>query len=115
MISADINANPAGVVGSTASMSDKALTQLHKLQVKIQCCEYGIRCLFYPWIRDPGWVKSQDPDPGMNKPDPISESLETIFGLKYYLNSLMRYLDPDGKNSDPETGVEKIRIRDKRP
>jgi hypothetical protein len=19
---------------------------------------------FYPWIRDPGWVKSQDPDPG---------------------------------------------------
>ncbi len=29
-----------------------------------------IRCLFFdPWIRDPGWVKSQDP---------ISESLETI-------------------------------------
>jgi hypothetical protein len=23
-----------------------------------------IRCLFHPWIRDPGWVKSQDPDPG---------------------------------------------------
>jgi hypothetical protein len=24
----------------------------------------GIRCLFDPWIRDSGWVKSQDPDPG---------------------------------------------------
>jgi serine/threonine protein kinase len=24
----------------------------------------GIRCLFDPGIRDPGWVKSQDPDPG---------------------------------------------------
>ncbi len=26
--------------------------------------ESGIRCLFDHWIRDPGWVKSQDPDPG---------------------------------------------------
>jgi hypothetical protein len=24
----------------------------------------GIRCLFNPWIRDPGWVKSQDRNPG---------------------------------------------------
>ncbi len=24
----------------------------------------GIRCLFDPWIRDPGWVKNQDPIPG---------------------------------------------------
>ncbi len=34
----------------------------------------GIRCLFDPWILDPGWVKSQDPDPGsgMNNPDHIS-------------------------------------------
>jgi hypothetical protein len=24
----------------------------------------GIRCLLDPWIRDPGWVKNQDPDPG---------------------------------------------------
>ncbi len=29
-----------------------------------QCYGSGIRCLFDPWIRDPGWVKSQDPDPG---------------------------------------------------
>jgi hypothetical protein len=33
----------------------------------------GIGCLFYPWIRDPGWVESQHPDPGsgMNNPDHI--------------------------------------------
>jgi hypothetical protein len=43
---------------------------------------------------------------GMNNPDHISESIETIFGLKY-LNSLMRIrvmekiLIRDGKNSDP--------------
>jgi hypothetical protein len=40
-----------------------------------QCCESGsgIRCLFDPWIRDPGWVESQHPDlgSGMNNPDPI--------------------------------------------
>ncbi len=24
----------------------------------------GIQCRFDPWIREPGWVKSQDPDPG---------------------------------------------------
>ncbi len=34
----------------------------------------GIRCLCDPWIRDPGWVKSKDPDPGsgMNNSDHIS-------------------------------------------
>ncbi len=43
--------------------------------------------LFRTIVADPGWVKSQDPDPGsgsrMNNLDHISESLETIFGLKY--------------------------------
>jgi hypothetical protein len=54
---------------------------------------------FDPWIRDPGWVESQHPDPGsgMNNPDHIFQSLETIFfvflGLKY-LNTLMRIRDP---------------------
>jgi hypothetical protein len=46
---------------------------------------------------------------GMNNPDHISESLETIFGLKY-LNSLTRIRD--GKNSDPESLMEKDRIWD---
>jgi hypothetical protein len=30
----------------------------------LHCYGSGIRCLFDPWIRDPGWIKSQDPDPG---------------------------------------------------
>jgi hypothetical protein len=63
-----------------------------------------------------GESQHPDPDPGsgMNNPDHIFWSLETIFllflGLKY-LNSLMRIRDPgwrqfgsgirDGKKSDP--------------
>jgi hypothetical protein len=39
---------------------------------------------------------------GMNNPDHISESLETIFGLKY-LNSFM--LIRDGKNSEPGSEI----------
>ena len=56
----------------------------------------------------------------MNIPYHISESLETIFWVKKYFRSLMRIvigdpesfltLDPgsaitDGKNSDPESGI----------
>jgi hypothetical protein len=50
-----------------------------------QCCGSGsgIRCLFYPWVRDPGWVKNQDSDQesgsGRKNPGHISESLQTIF------------------------------------
>ncbi len=35
-----------------------------RLQSGSQCCGSGIGCLFDPWIRDPGWVESQHPDPG---------------------------------------------------
>jgi hypothetical protein len=52
----------------------------------IQCCgsRSWIRCLFETWIRDLGWVKKQEPDPGsvsgMINPDHISELLlETNF------------------------------------
>jgi hypothetical protein len=47
------------------------------------CCGSGsvIRCLFDPQIRDTGWVKSRSGS-GMALPNHISESLETIFGLK---------------------------------
>ncbi len=73
-----------------------------------------------PCIRDPGWVKSQDPDPvsRTNNPDHI------FFGLKYF-DSLMRIRDPgwkqfgsgirDGNNSDLGSGMEKNRFRDKHP
>ncbi len=37
---------------------------LHNPQKYLQCCGSGIRCIFDPWIREPEWVKNQDPDPG---------------------------------------------------
>jgi hypothetical protein len=65
-----------------------------------QCCGSGIRCLFDSWIGDSGWVKNQDPDPGsgsgMNIPDHISESLETIFRVK-----ILKFFDAD---ADPNPG-----------
>ncbi len=67
----------------------------------------GIRCLFDLWIRDPGWVKNQEPDP-----DHISESLETIFELKYF-NSLMQIRDPESEMAKFGSGMKKIHIRDK--
>jgi hypothetical protein len=88
---------------------------------KNQYCESGsgIRCLFDPWIRDPGWVKSQDPDPGsgsgMNNPDHFSYILETVFfGLKY-LNSLMWIRNLGWKKFGSVIRDGKIRIRDKHP
>jgi hypothetical protein len=54
----------------------------------------GIRCLFDPWIWEPGWVKNQVPDPGSgsekNNPDHISESLRTIFWVK-----ILKFFDVD--------------------
>jgi hypothetical protein len=54
------------------------------LRFRIRDLGSEIRCLFDPWIRDPGWVKNQDPDPGsrMNIPNHISETLETVFWIK---------------------------------
>jgi hypothetical protein len=49
----------------------------------------GIRCFFDPWIRDPGWVKSQDPDPGWTCRIIFPRSWKQFFGLKYF-SSLMR-------------------------
>ncbi len=69
----------------------------------------GIRCLFDPWIRDPGWLKSQDPDrdPGWTTRFIFPRALNPFFWLKYF-NSSMRIRD--GKNSDP--GWEKVGSRD---
>ncbi len=62
-------------------------------------------------LLDLGWVKKQDPDQGsdsgMNSPDHISESLETIFWIK--LPKLSKFFD-----ADSGAGMEKIRIRDGR-
>jgi hypothetical protein len=62
-----------------------------------QCCGLGIRCLFDSCIRDPGWVKNQGPESVTNIPDKISESLETIFGLK-----ILKFFDAD---PDPKSGI----------
>jgi hypothetical protein len=81
------------------------------LRIRIRDPGSGIRCLFDPWIRDPGCVKSQDLDPGygsgMENPDHISESLETIFWVK-----ILKFFDADpesriwdGKNLDPGSGI----------
>ncbi len=72
----------------------------------------GSDAFFHPWIQDPGCVKSKDPDPGsgMNNPDHISWSLETIFWVKILeffdadLGSGMEKFGSgirDGKKSDP--------------
>jgi hypothetical protein len=44
---------------------------------------------------------------GINTPNHISESLEKIFGFK-----ILKFYDADA-DPDPESGMEKIRIRDK--
>jgi hypothetical protein len=54
-----------------------------------QCCRSGIRCLFDPQDPGSGMGKKPKSGPKINIPYHISESLETIFGLKN-LNSLMR-------------------------
>jgi hypothetical protein len=46
-----------------------------------------------PWIRDPGWVKNHEPDPGSG-PGSYFESLKNIFLVKIIFNSLMRIRDP---------------------
>ncbi len=54
------------------------------------------------WLRDPGWVKSQDQDPesesGIKNPAHISDSLETIFCVK-----IIKFFD-----ADPGIGMEKF-------
>jgi hypothetical protein len=69
-------------------------------KTNLHCCRSGT--LFDPWIRDPGWVKNPDPGSGMNNPDHISESLETILWVKI----LKLFYAYSG------SGMEKIQIRD---
>jgi hypothetical protein len=88
------------------------------LRIRIRTPDPGTGAFLTPGygIRDQGseMGKNQDPDPksgsGMNNPAQVSESLETIFLVKFS-NSLMRIRDPgikkfgsgnrDGNNSDP--------------
>ncbi len=69
------------------------------MRIRIRDTRSGIRCLFDPWIWDPGWVKNQDPDPrsgsAMNNPD---QSLETIFWVK-----ILKFFDADSGSFLPWT------------
>jgi hypothetical protein len=82
---------------------------------KIQWCGPGswIRCLFDPGIRD---VKKSGSGSGMNNPDHISKSLETIFWVKIpYLILWCGFGIRNGKNSDPGQKIFGSEIRDKHP
>ncbi len=61
-------------------------------------CGSGIRCLFDPWIRDSGWVKSQDPDPGWTTP--IREL------RNHFLVKILKFFEL--RMQDPGSGMEKF-------
>jgi hypothetical protein len=81
-----------------------------------QCCGSGsgIRCPFDPWIRDPESRMGRKSASGSGirdeQPGSYFLDLRNPFFLLKYLNSLMRIRD--GDSSDPESGMEKSRIRD---
>ncbi len=86
--------------------------QLFSMLAFFQCCGSGTRCLFTPWIWDPGWVKIRirDPDPGWTTQIIFPRAYKQFFGLKY-LNFLMRRSGSGIRNLfDPGSG-----IRDKHP
>jgi hypothetical protein len=86
--------NPGTVVSSLGSSSKNSF---------FQCSGSGIRCLFDPWIRDPGWAKKSGSGSGMNNLDHFSEELRKNFLRLKYLNFSMRIRD---------LGWKKIRIWD---
>jgi hypothetical protein len=78
----------------TLGYSDLLTAQPVSVQVHfLQCCGSGsgIRCLFF-LPRDPesGMGKKSGSGSEMNNPDHISESLETIFGIK-----ILKFFDAD--------------------
>jgi hypothetical protein len=72
-----------------------------------QCCgsRSGIRCLFDPWIRDPGWVniRIRDEQPGSYFRE---LAIKIIFWVK-----ILKFF-----NGDPGSGMEKYEsgIRDRK-
>jgi hypothetical protein len=71
----------------------------------------GIRCLFDPWIGDPGWeIISQDPDSGSGFGTRIRDEQHGLyFGelRNHFWVKILKFFD-----ADPGSGMEKIRIRD---
>jgi len=64
----------------------------------------GIRCFLIPRSR----IRGKKSGSGTNSPDNFSESLETVFGRKFFDadsdpgSEIFLTLDPGWKNSDPE-------------
>jgi hypothetical protein len=56
----------------------------------ISGCGSGIRCFFDLWIRDLGWVKSQDPDPGCTTRIRFPRHYKPFFGVK-----ILKFFDAD--------------------
>jgi hypothetical protein len=84
-----------------------------------QCCVSGsgIRWIFDHWIRDPGRVKKQDPDPGWRNRIIFPRAEKQFFWVK-----ILKLFDADHPIRGPEKiriqpGMENIwiRIRDKHP
>jgi len=79
---------------------------IHVSYLRNQCCGSGsgIRCIIDPWIRDLGWLKSQDPDrdPGWTTRIIFPRALNPFFWVK-----ILKFFD-----ADPGSGMEKIRIWD---
>ncbi len=67
----------------------------------------GIRCLFDPWIRDPGWVKNKNPDPEITTRINFSGSGFLVFWFK-----ILEFFDVDPGKKKIRSGMEKIWIRD---
>jgi hypothetical protein len=67
-----------------------------------QCCGSGIRCLFDPWIRDPGWVevsiRIRDEQPGSY----FLELRNHFFGVK---TLKFFYADPGWKKVGFEINI----------
>ena len=86
------------------------IVQYFKVQCSVADPRSGIRCLFDPWIWDPGCVKNRiqirDEQPGSC----FRENRNHCCRIKY-LNSLMQIRDPGWKKFG--SGIEKTRIRDK--
>ncbi len=119
-------------------LNEATLLNNVRLRYNKVCLFYAvlrIRCLFDPWIRDPGlfwpldpvpfdsWfgirdpgVKYQDPGPGsrsgLNNPEHISERVKPFFWIKKikFFNADPESFDSgsgiwDGKNSHPWSGI----------
>jgi hypothetical protein len=90
------------------ALFNRSMRKLAGNRIIVQCCGSVIRCLFDPWIRDPGW-KNQDLGSEMKIPDHIFESYTQIFALKIpILWCGLRIRIRDIFDPDPGSGMEKF-------